>query len=348
MRPDAYWSGDEVIDVAVVFTCYRSAELTIDCLRSLEPERQGELEIRVLICENGTGQRSVDLLAETIVAEGWQHWVSLLPIAVNRGFAGGNNVVLEAIKKAECPPRFVLLLNTDTIVRAGAVAELVGAAERHPEAGIIGPRLEWGDGEPQISCFRYRSPVSEVIKAAATGPVTRILRRFDVPIPLTDEPTRPEWLSFACALLRWEVVEDVGLLDEGFYLYFDDVDYCRRARNRNWEVVNWPAAHVVHLRGQSNPVKELTAARKRPPRYQYDSRTRYFRKFYGPLGPALANLGWIVGRCISMLRERVGGKEPHLCEKEFQDNWANFFHPMVMPEWKDISIPDERREPGAE
>lgn len=342
MMPDPTGPEGRAVDVAVVFTCYGSADLTIDCLRSLAPERGRGLEIQALVCENGTGQWSVDLLEGTIAAEGWQDWVSLFPVTVNRGFTGGNNVVLEAIRRSGHPPRFVLLLNTDTIVRPGAIAGLVGAAERHPEAGIVGPRLEWPDGEPQVSCFRFLSPGSEVIKAAATGPVTRVLRRFDVPIAVTDEPCRPEWLSFACALLRWDVIEDVGLLDEGFYLYFDDVDYCRRARSRSWEVLHWPAARVVHLRGRSNPLKELTSARKRAPRYQYASRTRYFRKFYGPLGPALANLGWLVGRGISWLRERVGHKEPHLCEKECQDNWTGFLHPMAMPEWRDIRVADPR------
>ena len=96
-----------------------------------------------------------------------------------------------------------------------------------------------------------------------------MFRRWDVPIPLSDEPMEPGWLSFACALIRRETLEEVGVLDDGYYLYFDDVDYCRRAWGKGWRVLYWPEAHVVHLRGRSNPVKAMTKERKRRPKYYY-------------------------------------------------------------------------------
>jgi N-acetylglucosaminyl-diphospho-decaprenol L-rhamnosyltransferase len=330
--------GARAIEVLVVFTCYRSADLTVDCLKSLAPERESHPGLFVMICENGTGEASESYLRAAIETNQWDDWVSLRVARPNRGFAGGNNFVLEELASWNSPPKFILLLNTDTVVREGAIGELLKAAEQSPRAGVIGPRLEWPNGDPQISCFQYQSLVSEFIRGACTGPVTKLFKAWDVSIPLTEEVSHPEWLSFACALVRWKVIEEVGVLDGGYYLYFDDVDYCRRARKAGWEVVNWPRAHVVHLRGRSNPVKSLQAALKPRPRYYYASRTRYFRKFYGIFGHVLANIAWTAGRGIALFREVFGKKGRTSCERESRDIWTQTFSPRRMPELEDISI----------
>ena len=135
-------------------------------------------------------------------------------------------------------------------------------------------------------------------------------------------------MSFSCALLRRELIEAIGLLDENYYLYFDDVDYCRRAWNAGWPVMTWPAARVVHLKGQSNPVPSFTAQRKRRPRYYYASRSRYFAKYYGLAGLWIANLSWMAGRAISLGRELAHIKEPHTCLAEWRDTWTNCTHPL--------------------
>ena len=110
----------------------------------------------------------------------------------------------------------------------------------------------------------------------------------------------------------------------GYFLYFDDVDYCRSARNTGWTVKYFPASRVVHLRGKSNPVKEMTAKRLRRPDYWYHSRSWYFAKFYGKTGLLTANLLWYLGRSISFARELVGNKKPHVCEAEWRDIWKGF------------------------
>lgn len=315
-------------DLLVVIVCYRVTELTIDCLRSLSTEIHTVPNSRVAICENGTGAESVLQLEEAIAVGGWGDWVSLTPIYPNRGFAGGNNVILREALGWPDPPRYFLLLNADTFVRPGALSALVAAAEQNPEAGIVAPRLEWEDGTPQQSCFRDLSPIDELFTAARTGPLAQLFKARELALPVSDAPLKPAWISFACALLRREVFAQVGLLDEGFYLYFDDSDYCRRAEEAGWTVLHWPQARVVHLRGRSNPVKSLTAQRKRRPAYWYASRARYYAKFYGRGGLWAANLFWLVGRSISLARELIGNKEPHTCEREWLDIWANWWDPL--------------------
>jgi GT2 family glycosyltransferase len=110
-------------------------------------------------------------------------------------------------------------------------------------------------------------------------------------------------------------------MDEGFFLYFEDVDTCRRARQAGFEVWYEPAARIVHLRGGSGPVKQLSAERRRRPRYYYAARRRYFRNAHGPVGPFLANLCWSLGRGIAWLRETLGRKAPHTVERELLDVW---------------------------
>ena len=147
------------------------------------------------------------------------------------------------------PSDYFLLLNADTIMRPGALASLLEAAEARPDVGIVSPRLEWPDGEGQPSCFRDWRPSDEFLIAARTGVFSELFGRSGIALPVLDSPAEVEWTSFACALIRWDVLQEVGVLDDGFFLYYDDPDYCRRARQAGWKVLHWPAARVVHLRG---------------------------------------------------------------------------------------------------
>jgi N-acetylglucosaminyl-diphospho-decaprenol L-rhamnosyltransferase len=308
----------------VVITSYRAKQLTLDCLHSLEGEVKENPGMMVGICDNGNEDDTADVLCKAIAENGWQEWAYVRTVNPNRGFSGGNNVILNEALGADSNYEFYLLLNADTLVRRGAIKTLLETAKRFPEAGIIGPRIEDIDGNGQVSCFRYISPVHELIRAARTGPVTRAFRNWVVPIDPSLNPDFPEWTSFCCALIRSEVMNTIGVLDEGYFLYFDDVDYCRSTRNAGWEIYHQPEAVVVHYEGQSNPVVENTARQKRRPDYWYISRSWYFTKFYGKPGLLAANLLWYSGRLIACLRELVGNKKPHVCEAEWIDIWKGF------------------------
>lgn len=321
------------LEVLVVIVCYRAADLTIDCLRSLEPEVRARPGVGVGLCENGTGPESVRQLESAIREHGWADWVWLKSISPNRGFCGGNNAILREAMAWEPRPRYFVLLNADTIVKPGALSALLDAAAQHPEAGIVGPRLEHIDGEVQVSMFRDFTPWSEFVSAARTGPITRLLRRHEVPIHNPQGAITAGWTSFACALIREAVFDQVGLLDDDYYLYFDDPDLCRRARRAGWEVLYWPEARIAHLVGRSNPVASLTASRKRRPRYYYESRSRYFGKFHGHGGLWLANVMWTLGRSISLARELVSKREAAACEREWLDIWTNAWRPLQP--WRD-------------
>ena len=310
----------------VVITSYRVKELTLDCLRSLAGEAKTIPGMKVGICDNGNEDDTADYLNKAIVENGWHDWAYVRTVTPNRGFSGGNNVILrEALESTDNFDCF-LLLNADTVVRPGAIAKLLESARSFPGAGIIGPRTVDIDGTPTVNCFgSYISPVSEFLRAARSGPLAKLLKHWEVPIQPSENPVSPEWIGFCCVLIRKELIHDVGILDEGYFLYFDDVDYSREARNAGWEILCEPEAVVVHYEGESTQVGEHKAKLQRRPAYWYKSRSWYFSKFYGKAGLLAANALWCAGRVVSFSRELVGDKQPHVCEAEWRDIWKGFF-----------------------
>lgn len=313
------------VALCVVIVNFRTADLVIDCLATLPDDIAAIPGAIVVVVDNGSGDDSLEQIETAIADNGWS-FAQAIRSEQNLGFAGGNNVALEAFDADR-----YLLLNSDTLVRPGAIVELMTAMDDRPDIGLVGPRLEWPDGTPQESCFRFRTPITEMITAARTGPLTKLFASHEGTLPVSDDPIEPDWTTFACCLIRGDVIHQVGVLDAGYFMYFDDIDYCRRARNAGWGILHWPAAHVVHLRGKSGPVKEMLAKRGRRPAYFYESRNRYFGKFYGRLGLWLTNLLWEAGRLVAWCRELVGNKPPHTCEREARDIWTNAVNPLRAP-----------------
>lgn len=311
--------------LAVVIVNYRTAQLVEDGLASLEGQLEPGRDLAVVV-ENGSGDDSGDQLEKRIRARGWEPWVLLHRWDTNEGFAGGTNVGIRAVDAD-----FYLLFNSDALARPGLVEALMKVMRDRPDVGLVGPQITWLDGTPQNTCYRFRTPITELLAAARTDPLTQLFPDHEGTLPVFHEPMEPDWLSFACALIRREVIDQVGLLDGGYFMYFDDLDYCRRAKQKGWKVLYWPHIQAIHLRGQSSPVKKLQAERKRRPRYFYASRARYFAKFYGLPGLWLTNLLWEVGRFVAWMRELVGHKKPHTCQREPLDIWTNGFHPLRMP-----------------
>ena len=173
--------------------------------------------------------------------------VRVITLAHNAGFSAANNVGFKATTGA-----VVLLLNNDTVVPPGSVDTLVARLEAHPRAAVAGPRLVDAEARPELSFGRMISPLAELrqkalmlLHARGFGPVTRGLDRA------TRRERYVDWVSGACLLVRRDVAEAVGLLDERFFLYTEDVDFCASVRAQGWRILFTPAAEIVHLRGRS-------------------------------------------------------------------------------------------------
>jgi GT2 family glycosyltransferase len=205
-------------DLLVSIINYRTAELTLNCLGSVLRELAG-LDGEAVVVDNRSDDGSAEAIADWIAAQVPPVPVRLIRSATNSGFSGGHNQAMRA-----CPARYTLILNSDTLLRPGCLAGLLAAAEAMPAAGIFAPSLEHESGERQISCFRFPTPASELIRGAATGAVTRLLRRYDLPLGIPPAADQIGWASFACILLRGAMVAAIGPMDEGYFLYFEDTE----------------------------------------------------------------------------------------------------------------------------
>jgi len=316
------------VKLLIVIVCYKVVELTIQCLHSIAQQIEDVPGTRVFVVENGSGPESVKRLRESIAANGWSSWVSLQAVVPNVGFTGGNNAALREAMKWPIMPKYFMLLNADTVLEPGALKLLVGAMDEAPHVGIMGSSLFDGDGRMQVSCFRDHSPLSELLRGASTALLNRLFGREN--FPLAPAPDRPfyDWVSFAAAVIRGSVFHDIGLLDEGYFLYFDDADFCRVARQAGWRIASCPDARIVHLEGQSNEVPESTRQLRRRPRYFYVSRSRYFAKHYGSLGLWAANIGWSIGHLIEFVKRLAIKGDSSACEAEWRDIWTNAWAPV--------------------
>ncbi len=312
--------NSDCIDLAIIVLNYCTPELVIDCLATVLPEIEG-LSAKVVVVDNASPDDSAERISAWIAENDEKEQCIFMVSAVNGGFSAGNNLGIRAQAA-----RYYLLLNSDTLVRPGAVKTLLKVAKSDANVDLLSPRLEWPDGEPQISCFRFISPVHELLRVSSLGLLARWFPSHVVGMPVSEQAISPQWTSFACVLIRRKVFETTGLLDEGYFMYFDDTDFCQRAVRDGWKICHEPASRVVHLRGGSSTVKRQSQRRKRVPAYFYHSRSRYFRTHYhGRTGLLVANLLWYAGWVIGRLKQLAGKEPPPICEKEWVDIWKGFW-----------------------
>ena len=302
-------SAGDAPTIEIVVVNYRTAALTIDCLASLAGEAAAMPELRVTIVDNDSGDGSADAIAGAIVARGWCGWAALVRAPRNGGFAYGNNIALRAALARPSPPELFWLLNPDTRVMPGAARALAGFCARRPRAGIVGSALMEEDGVPWPFAFRFHTAASEFERGAALGPVSRLLAERAVLRVMGDEPAEVDWVSGASMVVRREVVETIGGLDESYFLYYEETDFCLRARRAGWACWYMPEAVVLHLAGQSTGLTGARAQIRRVPGYWFASRRRYFEKNHGRAYAATADLVWLAGHMLGEIRRIWSGGE---------------------------------------
>ncbi|HXE52498.1 MAG TPA: glycosyltransferase family 2 protein [Tepidisphaeraceae bacterium] len=289
----------------IIIVNYRTSDLVIDCLRSLRDEIGTVPPFKVIVVENASDDDSARRIADAIASNEWQSWAELLPLGTNGGFAAGNNAAIRAALAGPDVPDFFLLLNPDTVVRPGAVRALVDFMDRRPDAGIVGSRLENLDGTPQISAFRFPSVLGELEAGIRIGLISRVLARWTVSPPIPSVECKTDWVAGASMMIRHQVFETIGLLDERYFMYFEEVDFCRRASRAGWPCWYVPQSRVVHLVGQSSGVTNAAQSRRRRPRYWFEARRLFFLRHYGPFRTLLADLFWAAGYAVWRVRRAV-------------------------------------------
>lgn len=313
----------EEVRVVVSIINYRTGDLTIASVQSALTalgSRQGD----IVVVDNASDDGSAEQIQRWIDETGDPR-LRLVRSETNSGFSGGHNQGIAAVPNAD----WYLILNSDALLRDDFFDVLLREAVADTTSGFFAPQLEWEDGTPQNSCFRFAGPASELMRGAQTGPVTRLFCHRIGTLALPPDDNQIEWASFACILLRGDMVRQIGPMDQGYFLYFEDGAYCLRARRKGWRIRYVPKARAVHFRGGSGPVKKMQVEKRRLPGYYWRSRTRFLRQAHGPLGPLLGNLAWIMGRSIAHLRIFTGRSVPKSHDHEWRDIWLGIFDPLA-------------------
>jgi hypothetical protein len=307
----------------IVIVNYCTPQLTINCLHSLVAEVQSLSGTQVVVVDNNSGDRSVEQIESAIKTAGWSDWASVLPSEHNGGFAFGNNLIIRSVLNSRNPPSYFLLLNPDTLVRERSLKVLVDFMEDNPQVGIAGSRLEDPDGSPQCSAFRFHTLLSELDSALRLGIVSKLLAKWIIAPSVVSTPCQTDWVAGASMIVRRQVWETAGLMDEAYFLYYEEVDFCLQAHKSGWSCWYVPQSRVVHLVGQSSGVTNTKIAPKRLPQYWFDSRRRYFLKNHGWFYTALTDLVWLLSfalwRCRRFLQDKPDNDPPNL----FKDFFGN-------------------------
>ncbi|MCY2978696.1 MAG: glycosyltransferase family 2 protein [Planctomycetota bacterium] len=330
------------MSLGIVILNFRTPSLCIDAIASVVPQSRSQGDTEIIVVDGGSGDDSVSMLRAAVDEHDWSDIVRLLDLQENHGFAAGNNAAIAQLLQRNPECGLIWLLNPDTVLREHALEELVDALAEYPSWGIVGSRLEDPDGTSQNAARKFPGVLNELDSAARFGPLARCLARWQIAPPEKNQRATCDWLPGASLMIRREVFERIGLLDEGFFMYFEEVDFCQRAINAGFEVGYEPRSRVIHLVGQASGVtSSKTSIRKRRPAYWFESRGRYFLRHYGKIGFFAANVAWLTGHLIygatTRLRGRTNQDPPyfirdflkHLCHRKSWQMTGDAIYPKL-------------------
>jgi N-acetylglucosaminyl-diphospho-decaprenol L-rhamnosyltransferase len=305
-----------VVDLTIVIVSWNTRDLLRRCLQSIVARAQSDLEegawrigdqrIEIMVVDNA----STDGSPEMVCAE--YPRVHLAVNERNLGFTAANNQGL-----AVSQGRYLLLLNPDTEVVGDALATMLRFMESHPQVGGLGPQLLYSDGSQQPSRRRFPTLATAMVESTVVQEWwtdNQILQRYYMADTPDDAIQDVDWVVGACLLVRRRAYEQVGGLDEGYFMYSEELDWCRRIKEAGWEIVYLPTATIIHHEGKSS--EQVVTARHI---HFQTSKVRYFRKHHGSFQAGvlrwflLATYVYQIGR--EGLKWLVGHKRPLRVER---------------------------------
>ena len=241
-----------MVDLSIVIVSWNVRDLLRHCLQSVVTDAQpspddgvfriGDWEVEILVVDNASTDGSSEMVHDEFPR------VHLIANNENRGFTAANNQGLTLSQG-----RYLLLLNPDTEIVGDALAAMIGYAQANGEVGALGPRLLNPDGSPQSSRRRFPTFSTALVESTVVQEWwddNRILRRYYMADTQNDAIQRVDWVMGACLLVRREAYEQVGGLDEGFFMYSEELDWCRRIKSAGWEICFNPLAAIFRIENQ--------------------------------------------------------------------------------------------------
>ncbi len=289
------------ISISILIVSWNVRELLLQCLAAIPAAVGDNLNYEVFVVDNASSDGTPDAVKKQFPG------VNIIANPANRGFTGGNNQAL-----ARARGRYLFLLNPDTEPCPGSVAELHRYLADNPSVGIVGPRLRYGDGNSQPS--RRRFPTIAILFTESTIiqhylPGLTLFDRYYMKDQSEDLVQQVDWLVGAALFARRQVYEQSCGLDEGFFMYSEELDWCHRAVDAGWEIAYNPAAEIIHHEGKSS--EQVVAARHI---HFFSSRVRYTQKYHGRFWATVLRAWLLVTFVLQWIREAVkwlaGHKRP--------------------------------------
>lgn len=308
------------MQLSIIIVNWNTRELLARCLESVNGERLSvngnQTPItETIVVDNASTDGSAAMVRERFP------WMQLVENRENVGFARANNQALRVTSG-----RYLLLLNSDTVVFSGALPALIDALEAHPQAGAAGPQVFNPDGTLQNCYGSLPSVASEIIGPYAldflTKPWGKLGHRMSSRAIEEDGCQVVDRVSFACTMIRREALEQVGLLDERFEFYSEDYDWFKRLKDAGWQTIYCPQAQIVHHWGASSSQRSEWSLRQ-----LYRSKRLYFAKHYGAAAETMLRVGligrftlkWLVGAAKYPFNRQSSSHQRTLYRRLIQD-----------------------------
>jgi GT2 family glycosyltransferase len=281
-----------MLDLGIVIVNWNTRDLLRDCLKSLQAG-DSSVSRRVIVVDNASTDRSAEMVETEFPS------VEVIRNAVNGGFSQANNIGLQALGfgwRVSELPRYALLLNPDTVVPPDGLRLLIDKMDADTSIGIIGPRLVMPDGKLDLAC-RRSFPTPEVSLWRMTGlskvfPKSRLFGRYNMTYLDEHLETEVDCVVGAFMLVRREAIEQIGLLDEAFWMYGEDIDWAFRIKQAGWKVLYFPRVTVLHVK---------RAASRQNPRTRLEFQRAsliFYRKHYEATTPRWLHLAVILGLLV--------------------------------------------------
>lgn len=292
--------------VLTIVLNYRTASLSARAAEAAVVAMKG-IKGGIIIVDNCSDDGSFETLSSVAHRKGWlrDDRVRVLQSGHNGGFGAGNNFGMRAGLPDGQAPDYVFLLNSDAFADPDAISHLVAELEATPRAGIAGSHICATDRRGHQTAFRFPTFLSEFEGAARTGPISRLLKKYIVPLPVPSRSEPIDWTVGAAMMMRQSMLDEIGLFDEKYFLYFEETDLCLRAARAGWSTQYVRTSEVIHLAGKSTGSEEWA----RIPGYWLDSRLYYFTKNHGVAYAALATAAHILGGLIWRFRQLLSRKK---------------------------------------
>lgn len=300
-RTDSYQlSADNYrFDLSIITVSWNVRDLLRDCIRSVDAGR-GQLHLEMIVVDSASSDGSVDMIKQEFP------WVELIASEENLGFPGGNNVGI-----ARAKGRNILLLNPDTVILDDALQVMVHYIDQHVDIGALGAKILNPDLSIQSSRRRFPTMLTAIfestwLESVAPSAILRDYYTRDLP---DDESADVDWVTGACLMVPRLVIDQVGPLDEEYFMYSEELDWCRRIKDAGWRVLYLPQAQIIHHVGKSSE----QAVTDRHINFQR-AKLRYFRKYHGRWPTTLLRIllllmyGWQI--VLEALKGMLGHRRP--------------------------------------